>query len=503
LKVSITNRDKHFPAGPIVRAWGPSIDPADPTTRPEIVPSGTKVRIRQWGWGFLPVMGEDTMNESGNVNIEAVKDAEGRGGDVCIQLESDYAMMTTDLIPNEICNFAEGVLDFGGNIDTAMPIDQSDLYAFTQFKDSSDYSKTVIGHEPEDIQVLIGWPANTLTNAIAGGHRAMCLCLDFPSTSVGAISVALGAATAAGIVAGGALNPVVGAAAGIVGGAAFIAAPIAEKDLWWPDSSAQDSRGVASHEFGHFELCSLMFEKEGAESLTGLMMRMGDGEDSRDDDIALMLETWADLYAMQVTGGVNYVDFAQSANADRMKFCTSSPCIDGNFNGTSDFDAALEWEDEHARWESLVQDAFDSSDTSLRNTNQYTSGDYWGPGGTSCPNGSQCATFSSTGYFANDDEPVSLPGSAWSVWVDRFLDRSRGGDGAFSLEYVPTSDNLIGGLADTMKQFGASWCDACEVVAAHSPAVSSTGQMSFPGGTRTFNVRFERWKAWLRGRARR
>src|SRR5690606_34095619 len=73
LDVRLQNLDGLFPANSyLVRAWGPPCT-ADQTnrglcggenptsgTRPVLLPTGTKFRIRQWGLGFLPIMNEDT-----------------------------------------------------------------------------------------------------------------------------------------------------------------------------------------------------------------------------------------------------------------------------------------------------------------------------------------------------------------------------------------------------------------------------------------------------------
>lgn len=105
-------------------------------------------------------------------------------------------------------------------------------FALTQIKDSYDYSRTVIGHEPHRMEVLTGWVANNITKALNGGDpRAMCLCLDFPSVGTTALTAAAAAAGAgAGGLAGGPPGAVVGAIVGAV------SSSILQKDLWWPDS---------------------------------------------------------------------------------------------------------------------------------------------------------------------------------------------------------------------------------------------------------------------------
>src|SRR5690606_24835438 len=107
-------------------------------------------------WGFLPVMGEDSisnqvgladftrngiddpsMESFGAALVEAVRGAPGRGGTFCIELEANFGSMTTDLIPNEVCNFGQGDFNnFGANhVDANIDIQQSDVHAFSLMRD--------------------------------------------------------------------------------------------------------------------------------------------------------------------------------------------------------------------------------------------------------------------------------------------------------------------------------------------------------------------------------
>ena len=78
-----------------------------------------------------------------------------------------------------------------------LEIGHQDIFGLSQLSDSYKYATMVIGHDPHKMDVLTGWMANTLTRTIAGSHRAMCLCLDFPSTgaaTITAVPTAMGAA---------------------------------------------------------------------------------------------------------------------------------------------------------------------------------------------------------------------------------------------------------------------------------------------------------------------
>jgi len=458
LDVRLQNLDGLFPANSyLVRAWGPPCT-ADQTnrglcggenptsgTRPVLLPTGTKFRIRQWGLGFLPIMNEDTLGSDGHVDLRAVRGETGRGGDFCVQLEAEYGMITTDLIPNEVCDFATNRYgNFERAINDTLVIRQDDLHTFAQIKDGFDYNRTVMGREMHPADVLTGWPANAMTSLInlpnGGDPRAMALCLNFPSTAQTAISF-LGNIATVGI-----------------GDALY------SKDIWWPDAaSTRPSRHsrVMTHEYGHFTMCNLLYDAGGTTGLTGLIARMfePDKESSRDDEVGVMTETIADVYALQVAGGTNYPSSQGAASGTRMDYCNGPLCMDFNYRGAGDNSTNV-YLDEIARWVSLTHDAFDRSDSTNRTANAVANGDYWiDVGPTSGPIE---LAYSATPYLGRDDEPVALPGSDWLRWVDNWLDH--GG--------TPSIGNVMAGLFDTVTQ-RHSWCDACELLSAHHPAAGA------------------------------
>jgi hypothetical protein len=488
LKITMANRDSQFPAGSsLTRLWGP----ADASgNRPALVPAGANVRVRQWGWGFLPVMDQSELGENGEVTLEAVKGASGRGGDLCIEMDTDYAMMTTDFIPNEVCDFAEGRYgNYQDDINDTLTINQADLFGFTQLKDASDYQKQVIGTDTYTFDVLTGWVANQMTKIIAKKHRAMCLCLDFPSTGASAITTVAAGLGAAGLIGG----PVVAA---VTASLTLVGASLIEKDLWWPDAddadNARNSR-VITHEYGHFNMCSLLFAENGPPGLTGLIARVFEGQDdSRGDQIAQMTETWADNFALQVAGGANYIASPNSTGA-LMSFCIGSPCMDNNYTGANDYDSTDPFKDELARFESLVYDAFDRSDSSTRFTNAVANGDYLRF------NASSLLELSPTPYLVNQDERVNLPGSAWRTWAKHWLE----------VGLQPDHNNVMKGLVQTMAdQPGSTWCDRCDLFALHDKSAPASAVTVDPTGAPAPNMtqRVARWvtcrqspelKSWL------
>jgi hypothetical protein len=320
----------------------------------------------------------------------------------------------------------------------------------------------------------------------------MTLCLDFPSTGASTITATVQTLAAAGFLAG----PVVGAITSAIG---FVGTSMIEKDLWWPDAvdagaaDPRDSRGVMTHEYGHFAMCSLLYAQGGPGGLTGLIGRVFEGQDdSRDDEIALMTEAWADTFSMQVVGGANYIH-GKNATVDVMGFCTASPCMDQNYVGANDY-VQMPWTevekypfyDELARFESLIHDAFDRADSTQRFSNSPANGDvlrYTTPGSPG-----SLLEVAPTGYIANADENVSLSGGAWKAWVKHWLERGR----------PAVKNTVIGGLVQTMQDEHHNWCDICELLALHDQKSSLASIADPTGQVMSFDQRYSSWTtcAW-------
>ncbi len=480
IDVHIQNRDPLFPPGSdMIRGWG-----NQPGTR--LVPNGVHARIRQWGWHFVPIMGEDQLFSSGQVEIYAAKGQTTRGpSGLCIELENDDGVMTTDFAPNEVCDF--GAIAFGGferNVSVTLNTNQKDLHALTQIVDSAEYSRWVLDYDPHQATVLIGWVANELTGIVNGGanalihggeERAMTLCLDFaglPQASITGLIAAFGSV-------GGPIGTALGA----------LSASVVLKDMWWPDendaSVGSASRGVMTHEYGHFLMCSLMYNVEGPSAMTPLMDRIDEGQnDSRSDFITLAFETFADAYAMQVVGGADYIESMASRPDGGINFCIASPCMDRNYRAISDYTPGVlpdnyGFYDELARFQSIVFDAFDRADSSARGTLAPWNGDVWSApmvGGPLVP--------APAGYIRNPDEDIVLPGTAWKDWVENWMSESGDDAGVYG---------LMRGLAVTMTDHGANWCTECDLFALHvNGAPGVTGD---PATDRApdWNTRWQRW----------
>ena len=482
-QLRVKNRDPRFvsygEAGYMRRMWGEPCDRSDdpedadkrcgPTfsdnseNRPLVVPSGARLRIQQWGLGFIPALHQDLVSEFGVANLKAVKQPNGQKGDVCFEFDSDYAQFTSTLVPRETCDF--GKLEFKKDINQELLLDTQEIFAFAQIKDSADYLREVVGHEPHRADVLIGWAANTLT-----GGRAVAACLDFPGLVYD-------------------LNT-------LVGPVPFSTAIL--KDIWWPTSSKAhgnpDSRMVMTHEYGHFAMCSMLVAEAGPGALDPLIPVPFQGQNER-TDLGVMLESIADLFTSQVVGGTNYTFFAGAfgGQGSGSHYCVRDPCIETNHVGNSDYmdlehlgedDRDSVFKDEIARVTTFFHDAFDGGPSAdRRDTDQPWNGDVWHLVG---PIGDPSLSYSPTGYLASDDESVALVGADWKRWITNWVDR--GGS--------PNRENVVGGLVDTMLE-SHNWCEVCEVLAIHDKDTPEFALMAnpFTSGPRTFDVQAARWAA--------
>jgi hypothetical protein len=98
---------------------------------------------------------------------------------------------------------------------------------------------------------------------------------------------------------------------------------------------------VATHEYGHFAMCSLMY-KENLRLFSNvnadIVHRTVAGGRDRGDDVLAINEGFADYFASQVAGGINYWASAPgTGHAGRsMWYCdpSSTSCVDDNLGGT-------------------------------------------------------------------------------------------------------------------------------------------------------------------------
>jgi hypothetical protein len=459
LDVSILNRDPSFDVWrPMVRGWGPDVGQ-------ELRLNGTRVEVRQWAQRVytlgipLPTQFYGTLGsggQPGRVGIRVAKDTSARSGGVCVEAKNDAGLVTSFILANEVCDFRG--LYFGGfSRDRTVEVraNPRDLHALNQVTDGHDYLRTVASYTPHRAEVLTGALGSAMAGWPAQG-KVYAPCFGFPNASHDLITGALSGALFAFLgPAGFAVGEVIGALTAV--------------DIVMPPhiDTATDSRGVMTHEYGHFALCSMTFRANSL-ALSGIIVDtiLAGSEIDPDDDVRILNEGFADFFAGQVVSGVNYFRFPPGISQLGMSYCASNPgavpCLDRNANGTDGSGGLPRMEDDDgnlrhghmaiARAATLFHDAFDGRN--WRGQGVPTNGDAWT---------SVAGTIEYTGTSTSDqrDESVVLPGAALRHWFDRWQDRG----------FWLTQDNFLRGLADVASENGVTWCDACDLFALHSPSI--------------------------------
>src|SRR4029077_6826409 len=114
------------------------------------------------------------------------------------------------------------------------------------------------------------------------------------------------------------------------------------------------------------------------------------------------------------------------------------------------------FDDELARVESLMYDAFDRADGAHRFQNEPGNSDVFRPQAANAA----LLEISPGAYLTNKDERVNLDGHGWRSWTAGWLTRG----------LKPSFGHPLGGLVDAMAAQGATWCDRCELLALHDKA---------------------------------
>jgi hypothetical protein len=254
--------------------------------------------------GFaIPTRSQSTADGTGKATVKVAK---GKGTGICVDLVN-YAAVVNDYIDTmEVCDFGsslqtpQGVAVANASFqkDTTLTVSAQNKYlnVLAQLTDGYDYFKQVVGFTPDQAKVLAGSAANLISPILHG--RAITPCLDYPNVPLDAINTILD-----------------GAGAALAGPLGFLFAgavqAVYEDDMWLPDSGENlTSRNVPSHEYGHFGMCSLLFHEDPTKMVqipSLIIQRALEGESATaTDEVAYLMEGWADFIGGQTSGGTNY-----------------------------------------------------------------------------------------------------------------------------------------------------------------------------------------------------
>lgn len=531
--VRALTRDSSFGDQPMVRAWGQYAGSPLGAT-------GMQVKVIQKTLAIVPITARGDTNINGKVVIDASDGADSRRSGLCVELRTRAGLVTDFLLANEICDL-RGYIDdndpgtaqevrtkykFEFNEDKVydLHVDNTRLTGLYQSDDVFRYSKEVIGFEPKRARILSGYWAATF--ARKDGTRLFTPCLNYPNSMSEAI---LEAGTLGGTAGGALIGSVVpglgtaaGAAVGALAGSTF-ASVVGNSDIVMTlKSDLRFSRGVMSHEYGHYMFCSLINEANSSAVDHVIWANVVAGDDTN-APVRFTNEAVADFFMGQVTSGSNYGwmnDAIESTSEDR--YCldnrgdpsdpTAPPepkCWDENRRSSADGDERI------ARVATLFQDMFDGHSASGRKAYVPQDADAWvrcddndaAQNGV-CTSDADCANDRTCQVTSADGDPnivkacrcklsylvyspvsgtgdadavspvglvdrVKLPGSALKKLTAELADGMEPfvkytlTDGFEGAGNAISNEKIFKAVNATMVEGNVNWCDRCVVLAVH------------------------------------
>ncbi|MDX2054380.1 MAG: hypothetical protein SFV15_18410 [Polyangiaceae bacterium] len=456
IEVHIANRDPAFESPTMTQAWGAKAGQ-------ELRLDGVRVEVRQWAqrlWSLgipLPTSFNNTLQD-GVTYMEVAKDASPRDGGICMEVKNAGAELTTFLLPTEVCDFGqEFKLSTQRDSTVTFTTGSYPLHTLNMLTDAYRYSQSVVGYSPHQVTVAHGW-LGTLLGGAKG--RIYAPCFGFPNISQDTMGALLSS-----------IVPVAGEIVGV----------LSAVDIVMPNViRARKSRGIMVHEYGHYFLCSSLFDaKPTAMSGFTAARVFEDTEFGPDDDNAVLNEAFADFFVHQVVSGTNYFALPDTGLFTYgMTYCTGGSCPDANATGIQGSGGIFEFYAPNpdlpdrlaidradlavARATTLFHDAFDG--WAWRGQNVPTTGDAWvSRGGKLGFNG---WGFPEVFYGDTSDEVISLPGNSIASWLQGWAHK----------QTVTTlnRDDFFSSLREVIR--GHSWCEICDLFALHQPDVGPSAR---------------------------
>ena len=438
------NTDPAFPVGsPIVRAWGSGRDadkPWVPTLGETLVFRDVTVQSHKGASLF--------RGNTGPTGEAVLRVAQGPQN-ICVELANPAAEVTNFLSALVVCNFnsrdsnpSDLNLDITGDTRIVMNVQDYRANFFAQAQDSYDYMTWVVGRSPRQVRIMTGFFADAVGEFNEGRAFVACLgdSLNLPTFVLSRTPV---------------LNNLL---------------PL-DVDIVMPNDQGISalSRGVLTHEYGHFALCDLMHQTNAwkfAESWTNVTTNVFGGPGD-DNDIVYINEAFADFFALQVVGATNYPTLNGANARSNMSYCPLTPqadardCGEDNVGGPTQGIGNIGTQNYNiARAVSLLHDAFDGA--AAMNPGLYPTT----PGAAfSAPDAPGFIGAPALGDTNANDESVALPGAAYIDFVRNLFD------------FVSTLDerNFHNALARTALQYGHTPQQVCEMFNLHAGVAGVPG----------------------------
>ncbi len=438
-----SNGSSRFADDRMIAAWGA------PGIR-EIAPSGSQTTLyaitQHAHTLWQPVLSayKDRLDANGKAYLEVPNQANGSVEVVglCFELRNDAARLTSHLLRDESCNFKLGQSDVNDFENESITVKQrlkvESLAQLTEVTDSYKYMKHIVGVTPKQMKVLRG----ALAYLLSPDGRVWVSCLDYGNLLA---------------------DQVFESATGLAGPIGLAYQVLAGNDVYFPPKDSNTTRGVISHEYGHYALCALSEETNGKvlaaatktfDSWTG---NLDAGNESR-----VLNEAFADFFAYQVVGGVSYLKFPDSTGSainslpGYFTFNYGPPGLDRNRNYSewiplqpTNYPTMTPAAFARLNWAaSIWQDLFDGHG---KTRGAPTSGDWWDLDASG-------KLVTSLVADPDQDESVALMGDRLVTFSEKFFDAT---DASGSYTYEAFEQ----GVVETMQESGVTWCNQCELMA--------------------------------------
>jgi hypothetical protein len=234
---------------------------------------------------------------------------------LCVELANNAAEITNFLTALVLCNFRDPArpdlnLDIQEDMRIVMEVQDPRTSMFAQFQDGYDYMSWVSGRPPRQARVVVGLPADFI-GEINGG-RAVSLCFGDPTTLAALLPSVIFETIGPGVLLS-------------VGDADIVIPHLGDPPA--------NSRGVPTHEYGHFVMCDLMHATNTAkfyETWANVIVNIiapdrGAADPDPNNDTLYGLEAFADFFTLQLVGGTNYFTLPGARWGGSISYCPIAP----------------------------------------------------------------------------------------------------------------------------------------------------------------------------------
>ncbi len=255
------------------------------------------------------------LDTSGQVRIKVAKDAptalDGTVAHkkVCVTLNNDAAQLTSFVTPSRFCykDLSDADFDhFANDSSVDLPLEHWHLSTLAEATDAHNYVATIIGRRLGKAQITVGSAAEILDGPDNAAYAPSFGYASALPDVVAALSLITGT-----------FSPLTSLSAG------YTAVAASTDIIIGPRNHARLSRGLTTHEYGHYAFVGLMRELgDGYDERTALTwdtIRAGTGNPSLDEDVRIINEGFADFFAGQVASATDYFSPSGSDKSDAIK----------------------------------------------------------------------------------------------------------------------------------------------------------------------------------------